>query len=185
MKDCEQSPGVSLLQHGESVRDGLLEIINYLSDGEPIKGEWVLPQWILDNKELFLSNLPDWETLELYTVYHDCGKWAVLETDELGKRHFPNHSQMSYKIFNSLFDNKIASELILRDMDIHLLKSDGVEKFCEGNPHTLTQLLVGLVEIHVNAKSWGGIESVGFKIKWKSLNQRGKKIIEWMNKNKK
>ena len=62
-------------------------------------------------------------------------------------------------------------------MDIHLLKSDGVEEFAK-NPHAFTLLLTGLAEIHSNAEMFGGLESVGFKIKWKSINQRGKQILK-------
>lgn len=66
-------------------------------------------------------------------------------------------------------------------MDIHLLKSEGVEEFCQ-NPHHLTLLLVGLAEIHSNAKMFGGLDSTSFKIKWKNINQRGKQIIKLTTK---
>jgi hypothetical protein len=39
-------------------------------------------------------------------------------------------------------------------------------------------LLTGLCEIHSNARMFGGIESTGFKIKWKHLDKMGKRIIE-------
>ena len=66
-------------------------------------------------------------------------------------------------------------------MDIHLLKSDGVEEFCK-NPFALTHLLIGLAELHSNAQMFGGLESTSFKIKWKSINQRGKQIIKIITK---
>ena len=175
MRNCEQTKGMSVLEHGESVRDYLFDIINHLRTGDPLKFEWVLPEWIHDKS--ILSDLPDDETLELYTVFHDCGKPFCLEIDEDGRRHFPNHAEVSYQTFKHLFDNENAAELIRRDMDIHLLKSDGVEEFCK-KPHATTLLLVGLAEIHSNCKMFGGVDSTSFKIKWKSINQRGKQIIK-------
>jgi len=172
---------MSVLQHGESVRDYLFDLINHLRTGTPLKYEWKLPDWIYTNKDLILSSLPDDETLELYTVFHDAGKPFCLTIDEDGKRHFPNHSEVSYNIFKQVFNNEVAADLIRRDMDIHLLKADGVELFSK-NPYALTLLLTGLAEIHSNANIFGGIESTSFKIKWKCINQRGKQIINLIKK---
>jgi hypothetical protein len=97
--------------------------------------------------------------------------------DSDGRRHFPNHSGISYQVFNKVFDDPIAADLILHDMDIHLLKSDGVEEFMK-NPYHLTLLLVGLAEIHSNSDMFGGKLSTSFKIKFKSINQRGKQIFK-------
>ncbi len=168
MSECEQTKGQSVLEHGVSVKNYLFDLINH---------------WVLENKDLLLSSLPDDETLELYTIYHDCGKPFCLEIDENGKRHFPNHAEVSYQIFNQVFNNSVAADLILHDMDIHLLKSDGVVEFCQ-NPHALTLLLTGLSELHSNAQMFGGLDSTSFKIKWKCINQRGKQIINQLkNKN--
>jgi hypothetical protein len=183
MNECEQTKGQSVLEHGVSVKNYLFDLINHLRSNTPLKYEWKLPDWVLENKDLLLSSLPDDETLELYTVYHDCGKPFCLEIDENGKRHFPNHAEVSYKIFNQVFNNPVAADLILHDMDIHLLKSDGVVEFCK-NPYALTLLLTGLSELHSNSQMFGGLDSTSFKIKWKSINQRGKQIINQLkNKN--
>lgn len=183
MSECEQTKGQSVLEHGVSVKNYLFDLINHLRSNTPLKYEWKLPDWVLENKDLLLSSLPDDETLELYTIYHDCGKPFCLEIDENGKRHFPNHAEVSYKIFNQVFNNPVAAELILHDMDIHLLKSDGVVEFSQ-NTHALTLLLTGLSELHSNAQMFGGLDSTSFKIKWKSINQRGKQIINQLkNKN--
>jgi hypothetical protein len=181
MKACDQTKGMSVFQHGESVKDYLFDIINHLRNNTPLKYQWKLPDWIYTNKELILSSLPDDETLELYTLYHDCGKSFCLTIDEDGKRHFPNHSEVSYNIFKQVFNNEVAAELIRRDMDIHLLKSDGVEVFSK-NPYALTLLLTGLSEIHSNSNMFGGITSQSFCIKHKSITQRGKQIINLINK---
>ena len=183
MKGCEQTKNVSVLQHGESVKDYLFDLISHLRNDTPLKYQWKLPDWIYTNKDLILSSLPDDETLELYTVYHDAGKPFCLTIDEDGKRHFPNHAEVSYNIFKQVFDNDIATELIRHDMDIHLLKADGVEEFSK-NPYALTLLLTGLAEIHSNANMFGGLQSTSFKIKQKCISQRGKQIINLI-KNKK
>ena len=65
-------------------------------------------------------------------------------------------------------------------MDIHLLKADGVEAFCK-NKYDIASLLTGLAEIHSNSTMFGGIESTSFKIKLKSITQRGKQIIQILN----
>ena len=168
MSNCEQTKGQSVLQHGESVRDYLFDLINHLRSGEPLKYDWNLPDWVLENKDLLLSSLPDDETLELYTLYHDCGKPFCLTIDDEGKRHFPNHAQVSYDIFKQVFDNPVAAELILHDMDIHTLKSDGVEEFAK-NLYALTLLLTGLSEVHSNCQMFGGVSSISFKIKHKCI----------------
>jgi hypothetical protein len=182
MTECEQTKGQSVLEHGISVKNYLFDLINHLRSNTPLKYEWKLPDCVLENKDLLLSSLPDDETLELYTIYHDCGKPFCLETDENGKRHFPNHAEVSYKIFNQVFNNSVAADLILHDMDIHLLKSDGVVEFCK-NPYALTLLLTGLSELHSNSQMFGGLSSESFLIKKKQIFKRGKSILNFI-KNK-
>jgi len=181
MKLCEQTKEQSVLQHGISVKNYTFDLINHLRYNTPLKYEWSIPDWLYQNKQLILSNLPSDKTLKYYTILHDCGKPYCLEYDLEGKKHFTNHAQVSFDTFNSLFNDEVAAHLIKHDMDIHLLKSDGVEDFCK-NPYALTLLLVGLAEIHSNSKMFGGLESTSFKIKWKSINQRGKQIIKIINK---
>jgi hypothetical protein len=181
MKKSEQTKGQSVLQHGISVKNYTFDIINHLRYGTPLKYEWVLPDWLYQNKDLILSNLPSDKTLKYYTILHDCGKPYCLQIDEDGRRHFPDHANVSYNVFSELFDDKVAADLIKHDMDIHLLKSDGVEEFCK-NPYSLTLLLVGLSEIHSNSKMFGGLDSTSFKIKLKNINQRGKQIIKLIKK---
>ena len=107
---------------------------------------------------------------------HDCGKPFCITINEDGRRHFPNHAEVSYQTFSQLYNDPIAAELIRRDMDIHLLKADGVDDFCN-SPMAITSLIVGIAEIHSNASMFGGIGSTSFKIKNKSISQRGKQII--------
>jgi uncharacterized protein YlaN (UPF0358 family) len=183
MKNCEQTKGQSVLEHGISVKNYLFDLINHLRNGDELKYNWILPDWIYSYKDLIMSSLPDDTTLELYTKYHDCGKPFCLTIDDDGKRHFSNHAEVSYQIFKQIFNNDVAAQLILHDMDIHLLKSDGVDEFCK-NPFAITLLLTGLSEVHSNSQMFGGTDSVSFKIKWKSINQRGKQILNKLKNNK-
>jgi hypothetical protein len=180
MKSCEQTKGMSVYEHGTSVKNYLNDLINHLSNNKPLKYEWKLPDWVYENSNFILSKLPDDKTLELYTQYHDIGKPFCLEVDDEGKRHFPNHAEVSYNIFSQLFKNKIAAELVKHDMDIHTLKADGVEDFCN-NQNAIALLLTGLSEIHSNSEMFGGHDSTSFKIKLKSITQRGKQILNRLN----
>jgi len=182
MRNCEQTKGQSVLEHGISVRNYLFDLINHLRNGDTLKYKWILPDWIYDNKDFIIKSLPSDDTLNLYTKYHDCGKPFCLTIDEEGRKHFPNHAEVSYKIFKQVFTNDIAAELIKHDMDIHLLKSDGIDDFCK-NPHALTLLLTGLAEIHSNSQMFGGLDSTSFKIKYKSINKRGKQILNKLKNN--
>lgn len=177
MKDCPQTKTQNVLEHGYSVWRHMKELLDYLRLDKPLKQEWKLPEWVYDNKDLLLSNLPDEKTLKLALIFHDCGKPFCRVVDIDGKQHFPNHAKVSYDIFNEVFNNGKAAQLILHDMDIHLLKSGDIEEF-KKNPNHLTHLLIGLSEIHSNANMFGGIESTSFKIKWKSIQKNGKKLIE-------
>ncbi len=177
MKDCPQTEGQSTLDHGFSVKNHLFDLLNHLRNGSPLKYEWKIPDWVYDNKDLILRSLPSDKTLKLYTIFHDCGKWKCLTIDSNGKRHFPFHSDESYKIFKNIFNDETAACLIKHDMDIHTLKSKDLDNFCK-NVNCLSLLLVGLCEINSNARMFGGYDSLSFKIKYKSIQKMGKKIIK-------
>jgi hypothetical protein len=185
MRNCEQTKGQSILDHGLSVKNYLFDLINHLRNETPFKYEWILPDWIYPNKDIILSSLPDDETLKMYTIFHDCGKWACLTIDSEGKRHFPDHAKVSHDIFRSIFSNDIAADLILHDMDIHLLKSENIKEFST-HKYATTLLLAGIAELHSNSNMFGGINSLSFLIKKKQLFKRGKAVIEIIkNLNKK
>lgn len=183
MKSCRQTKNQSILEHGFSVKNHLFDLTSFLEKGTPLKFSWKLPSWLLENKDLILSNLPSKQTLKLYTVFHDIGKPFCHTIDTEGKSHFPNHSKVSYEVFNKYFSNDIAANLILHDMDIHLLKSNDVESFSK-NPYCLTLLITGLAEIHSNSDLFGGVDSTSFKIKYKHIEKRGKQIINQLKNNK-
>lgn len=174
MKNFEQTKGLNILEHGISVNNYFHDLRNHILNNETLKYDWKLPDWIF-NKDLW-SKLENINDINLYQIFHDCGKPFCLEIDADGRKHFPNHAAISSKIWVELTNNKIQSDLIAHDMDIHLLKSDGLENFLTLPYHT-TLLITGLCEIHSNAAMFGGIDSDSFKIKWKKINKIGKKII--------
>lgn len=184
MKGCEQTKGQSIYEHGISVKNYLFDLLIHLRSGSKLNYEWKLPQWIHDNKDFILSNILDDETLELYTIFHDCGKPFCLEVDDDGGRHFPDHAEVSYQIFKKVFDNEDAAQLVRRDMDFHLLKADKLEEFSKSK-YAVTLILSALAEIHSNAQMFGGINSVSFKIKWKHTNKRGRQVIQTIKNNQK
>jgi hypothetical protein len=42
----------------------------------------------------------------------------------------------------------------------------------------ITLLIAALAEVHSNASLFGGIESTSFKIKWKTIDKRGRQICK-------
>jgi CRISPR/Cas system-associated endonuclease Cas3-HD len=187
MDSVYQFENQTVLDHGKSVWNWFKKLhkamlnndLNSLTD-------YKLPEWISQYRTELLDNLYDLKIIEEYCIYHDIGKPKCIEYDDEGKKHFPNHAWVSYKTYLEEFPNPnaIVASLILHDMDIHLLKNDGISKFLElPTKQVITHLLVGLAELHSNAQMFGGIESTSFKIKWKNINKRGKAILKTLFQN--
>ncbi len=178
MLSCYQFQDMNILEHGQSVADWFADIHQHLY-GSELKKSWKLPDWI--NEPGLKSRLLDFDILQMYQVYHDCGKPICRTLDDLGRQHFPCHAEASVKVWleqsNKSLEALQIAKLIAMDMDIHILKSDGIQEFAE-RPEAVSLLLTGLAEIHSNAQMFGGVESTSFKIKWKHLNKVGKKIFE-------
>lgn len=168
MRLCEQTPGMTILQHGEMVRDYYQD----LTSGKDLQYAWRLPEWV--GTALSLQTT-DPKVVEAYQVFHDCGK-PMCRTDD---GRFPNHAEVSKRVWLEAGGDPEVGELIGMDMDIHLLKAEGVEEFAR-RPQAIALLLTGLAEIHANASMFGGIDSTSFKIKWKHLNKRGRQILAKM-----
>jgi hypothetical protein len=111
---------------------------------------------------------------------HDCGKPYCITIDEDGRRHFPDHANVSRDTFSKISNNKIVADLISKDMVFHTIKSDEVEEFLNSNSlqTVLTLLVTSLCELHSNASMFGGIESTSFKIKYKQLDKRGNQVLK-------
>jgi len=175
MRGCEQTSGMTILQHGEMVRDHYADLIGHIRDGKPLAGEWRLPDWIRDPS--LLEGLPSDATMAEYHLFHDVGKPACRTVDADGRQHFPDHAAVSARVWREAGGDEEVAHLIASDMDIHLLKGEGVEEFAQ-RPEACALLLTGLAEITANASMFGGIESTSFKIKFKNLDKRGRAILK-------
>lgn len=188
MINTEQTSGLSVLDHGFSVNEYFLDLYKHLIYKKDLNKNWKLPNWVYD--DIIINSLQNinLDVINQYQIYHDCGKPYCLTIDENGKRHFPNHAELSYLIYLSVFGtssfHKSVADLIKDDMLIHLLKTEDVLYFSE-NKNCLILLLTGLAEIHSNSKMFGGIDSVSFKIKWKHLNKKGNQLIKILTKQEK
>ncbi|MNL30485.1 hypothetical protein D3C87_1522240 [compost metagenome] len=174
MLACEQTSGMNMMQHGASVYETFLDLKEHVTKGTLLKFQWKLPEWA-SNPKLW-ENLLDERAIEEYQLFHDCGKPFCRTVDDEGKQHFPDHAATSEKIWREIGGDEQVAKLIGMDMDIHLLKDEGIADFAK-RPEAASLLLTGLAEIHSNAKMFGGIDSTSFKIKWKHIDKRGKKIV--------
>ena len=187
MTDCEQTKGMNVLQHGCSVREHYFAILDHLEGKIDLHttSNWKIPAWLDDYKEQILKTVPDRFIMDRYLTVHDCGKPGMREVDEDGRQHFPNHAEASEREYRRLSEGdsehkesqNIIAYLIAHDMDIHMLKADGIPEFAK-RPTAFAHLLAGLAEITSNAAMFGGIESISFKIKYKQLDQRGKALCK-------
>ena len=176
MQECPQTSTQSVYQHGVSVKEHLLQLIDFLDTGH-ISGDWRLPEWITEYRTQLRSKLLSRKIIEEYATFHDCGKPYCLTLDENGKRHFPDHAEKSYQTWLSIGGDLQIAKLIRMDMMIHTIKAVEIDDFIQ-HPEAITLLLAGLAEVHSNAKMFGGIESDSFKIKWKHINKHGKTICQ-------
>lgn len=189
MQATEQAKGQNILEHGRSVREHYLAILEHLQGKIDLNSfdNWKLPEWVDSYREPILANLPSLYVMDRYLTLHDCGKPDVIIFDENGRKHFPNHAEASEKAYNKYFSSGSVSDIqvsqmIRDDMMIHMLKAVGVPEFCE-NPNAVGHLIAGLAELTSNAAMFGGIESDGFKMKYSALNQRGKAICKLLFEN--
>jgi hypothetical protein len=177
MRACEQTQGMSVLDHGVLVHDRYFELLRHLRDGSPLEGEWRLPEWLLEHRQLVLDRLFSDDIVAAYAIHHDCGKPSVLTIDADGRRHFPGHAAASERVWREIGGDPEVATLIGMDMDAHVIKDADVAEFA-ARPQACTLLLVALSEIHANAGMFGGIESTSFKMKWKQLDRRGKAVMK-------
>ena len=180
MLKCDQTKNQTVYQHGVSVKQHLAELIDALERLELLPN-WKLPSYLLDYKEQILSNLHSEEVVSAYTVYHDCGKPFCREMDAEGKDHYPNHADVSKKLFIEAGGDPIAAKLIGWDMVLHSSTAEEIQLLCETEWTTqdaCTLLLTALAELHSNCRLFGGMDSISFKSKWKTLERRGKQICK-------
>lgn len=178
MLSTPQTDTQNVLEHGNSVNKYFNDLIG------DMKLDWRLPDWFQKYKDFILENLHSYEDIKEYQIMHDCGKPYCISIDDEGRRHFPDHANVSANTFSKISDNKIVSDLISKDMVFHTIKSDEVEEFVKNNSlqTILTLLVTSLCELHSNASMFGGIESTSFKIKYKQLDKRGNQVLKLIKK---
>lgn len=170
-----QTDNQSVLEHGLSVYHHTINLLNMLQFGIPFDG-WRIPNWAFLYHDEIKKNLFSLNMIEQYTTYHDCGKPYCMIYDEQGKRHFPNHAEVSKETWLAIGGSEQVAKLIGMDMIVHTMKDVDVNEFIK-HPEAITLLIVALAEIHSNATMFGGIESTSFKIKWNQINKRGNAIL--------
>jgi hypothetical protein len=174
MLKCEQTKGQSVYQHGMSVKEHYDELLAGT-------GTWRIPEWFSKHHKEILANQHDKEIVSSYLVYHDCGKPFCREVDAEGKVHFPNHAEVSKRVFLEAGGDPIAANLIGWDMVLHSCNADEIQHLLDNEwtaQDACTLLCASLAEVHSNAKMFGGLESISFKSKWKTLERRGKQICK-------
>lgn len=161
MSCCFQTAGQSMLQHGQSVAKEALNIIHNM-DNHALKGY----EYISDKLNLEHVSISD---LILYWTYHDCGKHLCLEIDEFGRKHYPNHAEISATQFEIIWPHKPhIAELIRRDMDFHTKRGDEITELWK-HPYADILYLTAWAELESNSKMFGGKDSDSYKIKRKQL----------------
>lgn len=188
MIKCPQTEEQSVYQHGLSVKEHFESLIYHLESNNLSDPNWKLPDWIYRYKNDILSNLHDEDTISKYTVYHDAGKPFCRTVDETGKQHFPDHANVSKKMFLEAGGCQTAANLIGWDMILHVCTSEQIAEKCTNEwtaKDAITLLIAGFAEIHSNAKLFNNnekeniLESTSFKIKYKQLDRRGKQIVKY------
>lgn len=183
MLQCEQTLNQSVYQHGQSVTDNVSLIRKHLCGEIFLSPElWRLPKCFESHGKELLEKMFDQETSNLYSLYHDCGKPYCLKIDsETGKRHFPNHAEISGHVWESLTGNMVVGKLIRNDMVFHLCTASDLADKLDNDwtvQEAVTLFVTAVAEIHSNARMFGGIDSVSFKIKQKQLDKRGNQLCK-------
>lgn len=179
MLNTEQTEGQSVYQHGMSVCNHLFALVEHLRGGSLDQDHWRLPKWFVEHGRSLLTKLWPDDKVRLYAIYHDCGKPFCRVIDEEGRRHFPNHAEVSARVWASVGGDPVVGRLIRDDMVIHTASADEIDlKLHEDWSHedAATLLLASLSEVHSNAKMFGGLQSTSFKVKLKTVERRGGQI---------
>jgi len=171
MKSTEQMKNLSTLEHGKMVFRYFQKLIEDIENGLYNDKPYILKIYEAFKK----TNIP-YRTLKLYMIFHDCGKWKCLTIDDEGRRHFPNHAEISYEIFRETFPHDIDAQWLIRlDMLFHTGSCEDI-KNCIDTDLLPTLALTAIAELHANASMFGGMESTSFKIKAKKLSRNLKHL---------
>jgi len=137
----------------------------------------------MEYKDDLLANLHPEGKLQLYALYHDCGKPFCRHIDKkTGHYHFPNHAEVSRYVWACVGGNDIVGHLIAQDMVIHTASSEEIARKMQNEwscEDSASLLLASIAEINSNARMFGGLESTSFKIKAKTVEKRGRQICKF------
>lgn len=171
MEQCFQFNEQSVFQHGESVWNYTKNII--AGDFTNLQ----LPEWFLQNHSFIINNLHNFNIIQQYNVFHDCGKPFCIEYGIDGKKHFPHHAEVSEKIAKDLFCEDVC-KLIGLDMLLHTSTVEQIKAINLDIKIAFTLIITSFAELHSNASMFGGTDSVNFKIKYKKLQKNAKTLFE-------
>lgn len=177
MRNCRQTAGQSVLDHGKTVRRAYLALIRHLRDGVPISTWWRIPAWAHD--PALLAALPPDRIMRQYQLFHDCGKPYTRVIGDGGGQHFPGHAPASERVWLQVGGDPLAARLMGLDMVAHTMTPDEAADFGR-MPEAAALLLTAIAEIHSNAEMFGGRDSDSFKAKIKRLDKRGRIAIAAM-----
>ena len=172
MWSCEQSPGVSVLDHGVSVRTRYPDLGGRALKGQPLLTGWPMPTWALEAETC--ASLPGEAVMKENQVHHNCGKPEVLKTDTGRRMYFPGHVAVS--VHTCLAARGSPEAAAIMAIDANLLKAGVVREFVD-RPQADAPFLTALAEVHSKAAIFRGTDSESFKIKAKNLDKRGSQVI--------
>lgn len=136
-----------------------------------------IPSWFINYKDQILKTIHPIEIIQEFCINHDCSKPYDLIFDENGKKHYPNHSENSKKLWLERGGSPIAANLISLDMCFHVESKEAILARNININDLYTLLISSLAEIHANAELFGGFESTSFKIKFKKIDKIGKFLL--------
>jgi hypothetical protein len=137
-----------------------------------------IPSWFINYRDQILNNIHPLEIIQEFCINHDISKPYDMIICEDGKKHFPNHSENSKKLWLERGGNPIAAHLMELDMCFHTESKEEILRRNLDIKDACTLLISSLAEIHANAELFGGIESTSFKIKYKKIDKIGKFVIK-------
>jgi len=173
MVNTEQTPGQNIMEHGLDVQRYCKGIYDYFKTGKDFS--FKAPPEFYELMKKQIHKIDEYNLLK-YAIFHDLGKPYCLEYDENGKKHFRDHAKASRQKWLEISNNTFIADLIEQDMDLHTLKPEQVHEFIQRK--TFPYLLLSCIaEINSNASMFGGYESESFKIKYKRLQSRLRKML--------
>ena len=120
MRDCEQTPGQNVLEHGSAVREKFRELHRFIMSDETELEGWRIPDWVFSHREKFRENDSLAFDIEKYLTVHDCGKPFCVPSET---RKFPDHHIVSRDTWGEHEGTELVLRLIESDMVLHVGKA--------------------------------------------------------------